>query len=147
MRLVLLMAFLIACAVFAEDESTGYYIERYPRDGIKQRPRATSSKASGEARQRDAMAELGASSTNAVASGTNAPTKAARYISPRVGSKEFAPSRLPEPRVKAVVLPSHDRKLPPGPKVTDKAGAMANSANPAAESAATNSSSSVVTPK
>lgn len=100
------------------ENTTNYYIERYPGDGMKMRPRPARSNES--IISRDGLPEVGASSTNLVV-GTNGQTRAARYISPRVGSKEFAPSRLPEPKVQTVVAPIRDKKLPPPPKISEKA--------------------------
>lgn len=125
MKFALVCGLLVVTGSLAEDSSNNYYIERYPGDGMKQRPRSVPQQKSGEALGvQDGLAEMGASSTNAVTNGTNTTPRAVRYISPRVGSKEFAPSRLPEPKIKTVVLPDHEKKMRSSPKLNDKMGAM-----------------------
>src|ERR1051325_3915080 len=107
---------LIASDVWA-DSTNDTYIERYPSDGMGARTKKVPTKKVGDTPLLNILPEKGASSdaTNGDVSqtATNTPSRAARYISPRVGSKDFAPSRLPEPKVKTVVVPKHEGKLPP----------------------------------
>jgi hypothetical protein len=139
MKFALVCLLLAVTAALAEDGSTNYYIERYPGDGMKQRPQSVPKKKIGDAMGvQDGLAEAGASSTNAVTNGTNTTTKAARYISPRVGSKDFAPSRLAEPKAKTVVLPDHEKKLRPSPKLNDKVGATEMTTKPSPATTSTN---------
>ncbi len=123
MKRVFVLLVLAAGAAFAQD-STNYYIERYPGDGIKQRPNSVPARKLGDdgisSPDRPLLESVSTNSTATV--GTNGETRAARYIAPRVSSKEFAPSRLGTPRVRTVAVPQHQKKLRPSPSVSDKAG-------------------------
>jgi len=122
-----LLAVLATSVARAEEREKSYYIERYPNDGINQRPKKVPSKKVGEGILQGVLPQRleSAASTNAVENGStnSAPTKAARYISPRVSSKSWLPSRKPHPKQKIVVVPAHEKKIPPPPSVTEKPGA------------------------
>jgi hypothetical protein len=138
MRVVLLILVLVAGgAVWAEESRTNYWIERYPGDGMKQRPKSVGAAKPERIVSPEGLTEVGPSSTNAVVS-TNAKPRAARYTSPRVGSKEFAPSRLPEPKTRTVVIPDREKKLPPSPTVSDKVGTSLPEPKPNTEGSSTN---------
>lgn len=125
MKFALVCVLLAVTVALAEDNSTNYYIERYPGDGMKQRPQGVPRKKIGEAwGTQDGLAEIGSSSTNAVAGTTNTTTRAVRYTSSRVGSKDFAPSRLEDPKTKTVAVPVREKKLRPSPKLSDKIGSV-----------------------
>jgi hypothetical protein len=110
----------LAATLAWAEEPKSYYIERYPGDGMGMRPKPSKSKSEPTV-SREGLPQVGASSTNAVVGKTGV-SRAARYTSPRVGSKDYAPSRLPEPKTQTVVTPNRDKKLRPPPKISEKAG-------------------------
>lgn len=148
MKFALYLVFSIAVGttfVWAEEEKS-YYIERYPNDGMNQRPKMVPSRTMGES-----VLRLETASTNSLENvGTNsAPTKAARYITPRVSSKSWLPSRKPQPKEKIVVVPTHGKKIPPPPTVTEKPGVGVVKLGTAPESnpTATNSPAAATDPQ
>ena len=125
MKIVFGILLVAGCAAFAES-TNDIYIERYPGDGMGQRSRKVPAKKAGDTFLQNLLPEKGQSSLapeEPQPSSTNTATRAARYISPRVGSKEFAPSRLAEPKMKTVALSNRAVKILPSPKVSDKIGA------------------------
>jgi hypothetical protein len=143
MKVVLLITvcLLYGGLAWAGDSTNEYYIERYPGDGMKQRPKSVPSKKVGDGFLKNVLPERGeSSSTDEVqtVSTNSAPTHAARYISPRVSSKEFAPTRKPEGKMKTVVITERKEKLPPSPKVSDKIGLDAVKVEPKNDSSTTN---------
>jgi hypothetical protein len=118
---------LIAGVVWAES-TNDTYIERYPSDGMGARAKKVPTKKIGDTPLLVVLPEKGTSSdaanSEASPTATNTPSRAARYISPRVGSKDFVPSRLPEPKVKTVAVPKHEGKSLPSPKVSDKVSSV-----------------------
>jgi hypothetical protein len=117
------------------------YIERYPGDGMGQRDRKVPAKRLGESGLERLLPEKGSSVAppeTAQPSGTNTSTRAARYISPRVGSKEFAPSRLADPKPRQILIRNPEAQVPARSRTSDKVGVVST--------VITNASSSTLLP-